>query len=149
MIGFLSVSIVLIIWIVSAVSFFGLLEMFFTFFYKYDLDAFVDFFFDCFFAVVFGILGVFFWVFLGLRGPLGVILASFLGPRGPLGHHFGSKSELWGLRGSLLDGWWFQGGSMVKKSLSPPHFGLILGSFSDDVGSILGLFWDHFGVIFG
>ena len=41
MIGFLSVLIVLIIWTVSAVSFFGLLEMFFTLLYKYDLDVFV------------------------------------------------------------------------------------------------------------
>ena len=122
MIGFLSVSIVLIIWIVSAVSFFGLLEMFFTFLYKYDLDAFVESFLIVFLQLFFGILGVFFWVFLGLRGPLGVILASFLGPRGSLGHHFGSKSELWGVRGSLLDGWWFQGGLHGEKVTFPPPF---------------------------
>ena len=117
--GFLGVVIVLIIWTVSAVSFFGLLEMFFTFLYKYDLDAFVELFLIVFLQLVFGILGVFFWIFLGLRGPLGVILASFLGPRGPSGYHFGSKSELWGVRGSLLDGWWFQGGGPRRKSHFP------------------------------
>ena len=139
MIGFLSVSIVLIIWIVSAVSFFGLLEMFFTFLYKYDLDAFVESFlivflqfFFVFWKFLVGIVEVVFGVFLGLRGPLGVILASFLGPQGPSGLHFGSKSELWGVRGSLLDGWWFQGGLHGEKVTFPPP--------------ILGSFWDHFGV---
>ena len=119
MIGFLRVSIVLIIWIVSAVSCFGLLEMFFTLLYKYDLDVFVG-----SFLIVFWQL---FWISLGLRSPLGVILASFLGPRGPSGLHFGSKSELWGVRGSLLDGWWFQGGLHGEKVTFPSHFGIILG----------------------
>ena len=53
LIGFLSVLIVLIIWTVSAVSFFGLLEMFFTFLFKYDLDAFMGSFLIVFFAVLF------------------------------------------------------------------------------------------------
>ena len=123
-IGFLSVLIVLIIWTVSAVSFFGLLEMFFTLLYKYDLDVFVG-----SFLIVFLQL---FWVFLGLGGPLGVILASFLGPRGPSGLHFGSKSELWGVRGSLLDGWWFQGGLQGEDITFPlpfwGHFGVSLAS---------------------
>ena len=110
---------VLIIWTVSAVSFLGLLEMFFTVLYKYYLDVFVG-----SFLIVFWQL---FWIFLGLRVPLGVILASFLGPQGPSGLHFGSKSELWGVRGSLLDGWWWLHGEKV--TFPRPHFGFILGSF--------------------
>ena len=94
--------------------------MFFTFLYKYDLDAFVGSFLIVLVSCSF--LGVFF----RSQGSLGVILGCFLGPRGPSGLHFGSKSELWEVGGSLLDGWWFQGGLQGEKiSFSPP----ILGSF--------------------
>ena len=88
--GFLSVSIVLIIWIVSAVSFFGLLEMFFTFLYKYDLDAFVE-----SFLIVFLHFFLVFWgSFLG-----------FFGSQGSLGGHFG---KLFGSQGALGTPFWLQ-----------------------------------------
>ena len=56
LIGVLRVSIVSIILIVAAVSFVGLLEMFFTFLYKYDFDAFVE-------SFLSGVLAVFFLYF--------------------------------------------------------------------------------------
>ena len=90
MIGFLSVSIVLIIWIVSAVSFFGLLEMLFTLLYKYDLDAFVESFLIVFVQFVFGILGVCLVIF---------------GSQGSLGGHFG---KLFGSQGALGTPFWLQ-----------------------------------------
>ena len=89
MIGFLSVLIVLIIWTVSAVSFFGLLEMFFTFLYKYDLDAFVGSFLIVLVSCSF--LGVF---LLGLRACVG-----------SLGGHFG---VLFGSQGALGAPFWLQ-----------------------------------------
>ena len=79
LIGFLRVSIVLIIWIVSAVSFFGLLDMFFTFLFKYDLDAFVVSFFIVF-VVVFCIFGS--------QGSLGGHLGKFFRSQGALGTSF-------------------------------------------------------------
>ena len=82
LIGFLSVSIVLIIWIVSAVSFFGLLEMLFTFLYKYDLDAFVVSFLIVLVSCSF--LGVFF----RSQGLLGVLWGSFWGALWVLGAPF-------------------------------------------------------------
>ena len=82
MIVFFGVLIVLIIWTVSAVSFFGLLEMFFTLLCKYDLDVFVRSFF------------IFFVVFL-----------SFFGSRGSLGGHFG---KLFGSQGALGTPFWLQ-----------------------------------------
>ena len=114
-IGFLSVLFVLIIWNVSAVSFFGLLVMFFTLLYKYDLDVFVG-----SFLIVFLQL---FLVFLGLRDPLGVILASFLGPRGPLDSTLAPKVSFGGSEGPSWTAGGSRGGSMVKKSLSPPILG--------------------------
>ena len=90
MIGFLSVSIVLIIWIVSAVSFLGLLEMLFTFLYKYDLDAFVE---------------SFLIVFLQLFWYLGCLFLGIFGSQGSLGGHFG---KLFGSQGALGAVFWLQ-----------------------------------------
>ena len=83
LIGFLGVLIVLIIWTVSAVSFFGLLEMFFTFLYKYDL------------VFAGSILIVFWFFFLVCWGSF----FGMLGSQGCLGGHFGmlfgSQGALW------------------------------------------------------
>ena len=75
--------IVLIVWTVSAVSFFGVLEMSLTLSYKYDLDVFVG-----------SFLIVFLHVFL-----------SIFGSRGSLGGHFG---KLFGSQGALGIPFWLQ-----------------------------------------
>ena len=64
--------------------------MFFTFLYKYDLDAFVDFFLIVFLQLVFGIFGFFLGIF---------------GSQGSLGGHFG---KLFGSQGALGTPFWLQ-----------------------------------------
>ena len=132
MIGFLRVSIVLIIWIVSAVSFLGLLEMFFTFLYKYDLDAFVESFlivFLYFFLVFWGSFFGYFWV-SGV--PWGSFWQAFWVPGGPRDTILAPKVSFGGSEGPSWTAGGSRGGSMVKKSLSPhpfwPHFGIISAS---------------------
>ena len=81
MIGFLGVSIDLILWTVSAVSFWFAGGVF-MFLYKYDLDAFVG-----SFLIVLVPLGVIFgcfWVSVDHWGSW-IILGCLLGPRRSLG----------------------------------------------------------------
>ena len=81
---------VLIVWNVSAVPFFGLLGMFFTFLHKYDLDAVVESFLIVFCIFFFCILGYFFGI---------------VGSQGSLGGHFG---KLFGSQGALGTPFWLQ-----------------------------------------
>ena len=113
MIGFLSVSFVLIIWIVSAVSFFGLLEMLFTFLYKYDLDAFVELFLIVFLQLVFGIMGSF-WV-SGV--PWGSFWQAFWVPGGPRDTILAPKVSFGGSEGPSWTAGGSRGGPNAKKSL--------------------------------
>ena len=130
MIGFLRVSIVLIIWIVSAVSFFGLLEMFFTFLYKYDLDAFVESFLIVFLQLVFGILGVFFGYFWVSGVPWGSFWQACWVPGGPRDTILAPKVSFGGSEGPSWTAGGSRGGLHGEKVISLPHFG----------------FWDHFGI---
>ena len=107
-----------IIWTVSAVSFFGLLEMFFTFLYRYDLDAFVG----SFLIVL--VSRRFLGVFFGSQGLLGVPRASFWDafwvPGGPWGSILAPKVNFGGSEGPSWTAGGSRGGSMAKTSLSPP-----------------------------
>ena len=115
---------VLIVWNVSAVPFFGLLVMFFTLLYKYDLDVFVGSFF-----IVFCSFFEYFWV---SRVPWGSFWQAFWVPGGPRDSILAPKVSFGGSEGPSWTAGGSRGGSMVKKSLSPPpfwgYFGTILAS---------------------
>ena len=117
----------MIIWIVSAVSFFGLLEMFFTFLYKYDLDAFVESFLIVFLHFLLVFWRSFFWYFWVSGVPWESFWQAFWVPGGPWDTILAPKVSF---GGSLLDGWWFKGGLHGEKlNFPPPHFSVILGPF--------------------
>ena len=83
---------------------------------------------DYFFAVYFGIFGVIFWVFLGLRVPWVSFWQAFWVPGGPWETILAPKVSFGGSEGPSWTAGGSRGGSMMKKSLFPLHFGTILAS---------------------
>ena len=133
MIGFLRVLIVLIIGTVSAVLFFGLLEMFFHVLVQIRFGCICAMIlFDCLLQYFFDALGIIFGYFWVSWVPWGSCWQAFWVPGGPRDTILAPKVNFGGSEGPSWTAGGSRGGSMVKKSRFPPPS--------------LDLFWDHFGV---